>query len=125
LAAAQQRAVRALRSPAQVLAYIATYRRWPANTLAWLRNLSWIPRGTEALRCISGNPFRPLPPRTFPVHVIGLAQSIYATFPTVSPEYAILADALEELGEAEAAAHCHQELHARGCHVVDWITGRK
>jgi hypothetical protein len=45
-------------------------------------------------------------------------------FPDISPEYAILADALEELGEAEAAAHSRLELHAKGCHVLEWITGR-
>jgi hypothetical protein len=72
-----------------------------------------------------GNPWRPLPPRAFPAHVTGLARTIYAAFPAVSPEYAILADALEELGEADAAAHCRTGLHARGCHVVDWITGKK
>jgi hypothetical protein len=76
------------------------------------------------LRCLFGNPWRPLPPRPFPAHVSALARSIYAAFPVVSQEYAILADALEELGEADAAAHCRSELHARGCHVLDWITGR-
>jgi hypothetical protein len=78
---------------------------------------------TALLRCLFGNPWRPLLPRAFPAHVIGLAQAIYASFPAVSADYAILADALEELGEAEAAAHCRTELHARGCHVLDWITG--
>jgi hypothetical protein len=77
------------------------------------------------MRCLFGNPWRPRPPRTFPAHVTGLAQSIDAAFPGVSPEYAILADALEELGEVEAAAHCRTELHAKGCHVLDWITGRE
>jgi hypothetical protein len=80
---------------------------------------------TAFLRCLFGNPWRPLPPRPFPVHVVGLAQSIYAAFPAVSPEYAILADALEELGEADAAAHCRTGLHAKGCHLLDWITGRE
>jgi hypothetical protein len=77
-----------------------------------------------ALRCVMGNPFRMRQARTFPAHVTGLAQSIYAAFPHVGPEYAILADALEELGEADAAAHCRTDLHAKGCHVVDWITGK-
>jgi hypothetical protein len=77
------------------------------------------------LRCLFGNPFRPLPRRPFPAHVVGLAQSIYAGFPAVSADYAILADALEEMGEAEAAAHCRTELHAKGCHVLDWITDKK
>jgi hypothetical protein len=76
------------------------------------------------LRCLFGNPWRPLQARTFPAHVVGLARSIYAAFPEVSPEHAILADALEELGEANAAAHCRTELHAKGCFVLDWITGR-
>src|SRR5262249_45353425 len=75
--------------------------------------------------CLFGNPFRPPAARPFPAHVAGLAQTIYDSFPAVSEDYAILADALEELSEAEAAAHCRQELHARGCHVIDWITGKK
>jgi hypothetical protein len=74
------------------------------------------------VREIVGNPFRPLPRRSFPAHVVGLARSCYDAFPATGPEYAILADGLEELGEVEAAAHCRQEGHARGCHVVDWIT---
>jgi hypothetical protein len=76
------------------------------------------------LRELVGNPWRPLPSRAFPAHVVGLARSIYDAFPAASPEYVILADALEELGEAEAAAHYRLGLHAKGCHVLDWITGR-
>jgi hypothetical protein len=76
------------------------------------------------LRCLFGNPWRPLPPRAFPAHVLGLARSISDAFPAVSPEYAVLADALEELDEAEAAAHCRTELHAKGCHVSDWVLGK-
>jgi hypothetical protein len=72
-------------------------------------------------RCLFGNPWRPLPPRSLPAHVTGLARSISAAFPAVSPDYRILADTLEELGEAEAAAHCRLELHARGCYVLDWV----
>jgi hypothetical protein len=55
------------------------------------------------LRCLFGNPWRPLPTRAFTAHITGLAQSMDATFPEVSPGYAILADALEELGKADAA----------------------
>jgi hypothetical protein len=73
------------------------------------------------LRCLFGNPFRLLSPRSFPPHVVGLAHAIAQVFPTVSEDYAILADALEELGAADAAAHCREKLHARGCHVLDWI----
>ncbi len=76
------------------------------------------------LRDIFGNPFRPLRPRSFPAHVLGLAQTCYDAFPLVSQDLLILADALEELGEEQAAAHCREPLHARGCHVLDWVLGR-
>jgi hypothetical protein len=57
-----------------------------------------------------------------PAHVLALAQAVQAGFPEVrSEDYAILADALDDLGEAEAAAHCRLTTHARGCHVIDWI----
>jgi hypothetical protein len=79
-------------------------------------------RGQVALvHDLFGNPFRPSSRRGFPAHVSGLARSIYAAFPKVSRDYAILADALEELGEAEAATHCRQDLHAKGCYVLDWV----
>lgn len=76
------------------------------------------------LRCIYATPFRPLPPRSFPAHVLGLAGACYAAFPAVSDQLPILADALEELGEERAAAHCREQVHAKGCHVVDWILGK-
>jgi hypothetical protein len=78
----------------------------------------------RVLDCVFGNPFRKPVARPFPVHVAGLARSIYAAFPAVSEDYLILADALEELGEADAAAHCRTDLHAKGCHIVDWIMAR-
>jgi hypothetical protein len=79
--------------------------------------------GTVAalLRDIIGNPFRPLAARRFPAHIEGLARACHDAFPASSPEFAILADALEELGEWEAATHCREPLHARGCHVLDWV----
>jgi hypothetical protein len=76
------------------------------------------------LRCVVGNPFRPLPARTFQGHVVALARTICAAFPdvaAVADEYLVLADALEELGEDLAADHCRQPEHARGCHVLDRI----
>jgi hypothetical protein len=79
-----------------------------------------VPAGALPLR----QPLASLTTRSFPAHVTGLARSVYAAFPAVSEDYAVLANALEELGEAEAAAHCRTELHAKGCWVVDWITGR-
>jgi hypothetical protein len=77
------------------------------------------------LRCLFGNPFRPLPARTFPAEVRGLAEACYAAFPEQAPELGLLADALADLGEDEAAAHLRQGAQVRGCHVVDWVLGRK
>jgi hypothetical protein len=73
------------------------------------------------LRCIVGSPFRPLAPRPFPAGVTGLAGAVYGGD---SGLYAVLADALEDLGEPAAAAHCREPQHAKGCHIVDWILGR-
>jgi hypothetical protein len=74
------------------------------------------------LRDIIGNPFRPLKARTFPTHVVGLAQSCYEGEHDL---YLVLADALEELGESESARHCREPRHAKGCHVLDWILGKR
>jgi hypothetical protein len=82
------------------------------------------------VRCVSGNPFRPVtiaPPwlswngATVPK----MAQAIYdgRTFDRLP----ILADALEEAGcdNADVLAHCRSEgPHVRGCWVVDLILGK-
>jgi hypothetical protein len=75
-----------------------------------------------SLRCIAGNPFRPLPPRSFPLHVVGLVETIALGDLDALP---FLADALADLGEEHAAAHCREPLHTPGCHVVDWILDRE
>jgi hypothetical protein len=77
------------------------------------------------LRDIFGNPFRPLPPRPFPAHVVGLAQACYNAFPAVSEQFLVLADAMEDLGEWLAAEHCREATHARGCHVLDWVLDKE
>ncbi|HYT89439.1 MAG TPA: hypothetical protein VEL76_12100 [Gemmataceae bacterium] len=79
----------------------------------------------ELLRDIVSNPWRPRPRRSFPDHILGLAENCYAAFPEISDEYLILADALDELGEVQAAEHCRQGQHARGCHILDWILRKK
>jgi hypothetical protein len=79
----------------------------------------------ELLRDVFGNPFRPLLSRDFPAHVVELARECYAAFPKVSNRFLILADALADLGEEQAAEHCRQAEHVKGCHVLDWIRGRK
>jgi hypothetical protein len=77
------------------------------------------------LRCVFGNPFHPLRPRSFAVHVIALAQCCYEAYPQVSSDYLVLADALAELGVEQAAVHCREPLHAKGCHVLDWILSKE
>jgi hypothetical protein len=72
-------------------------------------------------RDLFGNPFRPLPRRHLPAHVVALARSIDEGDPGLCP---LLADALADLGEDLAAEHCRQPRHFRGCHVVDWALGR-
>jgi hypothetical protein len=79
----------------------------------------------DLVRDIFGNPFRPLGRRVFPAHVVELARECYGAFPTVSDRSLILADALADLGEEQAAEHCRQPEHAKGCHVLDTILGRK
>jgi hypothetical protein len=74
----------------------------------------------ELLRDIVGNPFRPLPSQVFPPEVRALAQACAEGDVALYP---VLADALEEMGEAEAAAHCRQGAHFQGCHVLDWVLG--
>jgi hypothetical protein len=72
------------------------------------------------LREIFGNPFRPPAKRSFPSEVRGLAQACDDDH----AHYPLLADALDDAGEVEAAAHCRQTSHVKGCHVVDWILGK-
>jgi hypothetical protein len=79
----------------------------------------------DLARDIFGNPFRPLRQRAFPAHVVALARECYDAFPAVSDRFLILGDALADLGEEQAAEHCRQGEHAKGCHVLDWILGRK
>jgi hypothetical protein len=73
------------------------------------------------LRDVVGNPFVPLSPRRFPEAVVALARACYEGDNAVYP---ILADALDEAGEALAAAHCRMPGHVKGCHVVDWVLGK-
>lgn len=67
-----------------------------------------------------------LAPRTqilFPANVKGLAENIYEKRDWVLMP--ILADALDDIGQHEMAAHCRQPIHAEGCHVLDSIIGKR
>jgi hypothetical protein len=83
-------------------------------------------RQAQLLRCLLGNPFRPVPldPYWLPENVVTLARTMYdlrdfAAMP-------LLSDLLEESGcPAEVSEHCRAPgPHVRGCWVVDLILGR-
>jgi hypothetical protein len=73
----------------------------------------------RVLRCVFGSPARSPAKRKFPAQVVKLARAC-----AEDAVHAVLADALDELGEAAAAAHCREPGHARGCHVTEWVLGR-
>jgi hypothetical protein len=79
------------------------------------------------LRCIVGNPFRPVAcePSWRTSTAVGLAEGIYADH--AFDRLPILADALEEAGcdDADVLGHCRGDgPHARGCWVVDLVLGK-
>ena len=57
--------------------------------------------------------------------MVELARECYDAFPAVSDRFLILADALADLAEEQAAEHCRQSEHVKGCHVLDWVLARK
>jgi hypothetical protein len=82
----------------------------------------------DLLRCIFGNPFRPvsLDPSWLTSTVVAIAAGIYAD--RAFDRLPILADALEDAGcdHAGILAHCRgTDPHARGCWVVDLLLGKE
>ena len=80
------------------------------------------------LRCIFGNPFRPIvaDPAWLTPTVQAIAAAIYQD--RAFDRLPILADALEEAGctNADVLLHCRQPgEHVRGCWVVDLVLGKK
>lgn len=80
------------------------------------------------LRCIAGNPFRPVAfdPIWRTETVVALASAIYTE--RAFDRMPILADALEESGcdPADVLSHCRGPgPHARGCWVVDGVLGKE
>jgi hypothetical protein len=80
------------------------------------------------LRCIFGNPFRPvaLDPSWRTSTVVALAEGIYAD--RAFDRLPILADALQDAGcgNESVLSHCRSGgPHARGCWVVDLLLGKK
>jgi hypothetical protein len=87
----------------------------------------WLQKA-DALRCIFGNPFRPVAsdPSWLTSDVLALAEGIYQE--RAFDRLPILADALQDAGcdNADVLTHCRQPgEHVRGCWVVDLLTGRK
>jgi hypothetical protein len=81
----------------------------------------------DLLRCIFGNPFRPVAfdPKWRSETVVALAAAIYEE--RAFDRLPILADALEEAGcdHADVLSHCRGDgPHARGCWVVDGVLGK-
>jgi hypothetical protein len=79
------------------------------------------------LRCIFGNPYRPVPfdPSWRTSTVLGLATAVYAE--RAFDRLPILADALEDAGcdQPDLLAHCRSDgPHVRGCWAVDLILGK-
>jgi len=84
-------------------------------------------RQTELLRCVYGNPFRPIALECawLTSTVLSLAQQIYDSR-DFSP-MPILADALQDAGceNDEVLNHCRGEgVHVRGCWVLDRLLGK-
>ncbi len=93
------------------------------------------PRQAALIRCIFGNPFRPVSrdPAWLSADVKALAHAAYDNrrLPggeLEAPQLLILADALEEAGCTEATLLDHLRVpapHVRGCWAVDLLTLRK
>jgi hypothetical protein len=107
--------------------------RMAANDVS--RPLGADPTLPSLLRCVFGNPFRPvtLDPLMRTATTLNLAQAAYADRILPSGELhkdrmAVLADALEEAGcqDADILEHLRGAgLHFRGCWVVDLIVGNE
>jgi hypothetical protein len=82
------------------------------------------------LRCIFGNPFRPMQAdgawlRWNDATIVKIAEAIYEE--RCFGDLPILADALEDAGcdNADLLAHCREPgEHVRGCWVVDLLLGK-
>jgi hypothetical protein len=85
---------------------------------------------TNLLRCILGNPFRPvtIDPGWLTWHdglLVSMARQMYESRDFT--DMPILADALEEAGctDQDILGHCRSgREHVRGCWVVDLVLGK-
>lgn len=103
-------------------------RRQTASVARFLGDLKEPCRQSFSVRCIFGNPVRPvtLDPTWLSSTVKQLAESIYQE--RAFDRLPILADALEDAGcgNVDILHHCRQPgEHARGCWVVDLVLGKE
>jgi hypothetical protein len=103
-----------------------TKRQWRQRVTRRANDAWWSERKEQAdlLRCLLGNPFRPvsLDPRWLTLTVASIAQTCHDE--RSFADLPVLADALEDAGCSEAAIldHCREVgPHARGCWLVDLI----
>jgi hypothetical protein len=110
--------------------------RWQRRVVRALEDAWWSERREQAdlVRCLLGNPFRPLPaaPGAWNDGLLARmarAANLERSLPagTLDPgRLGVLADALEDAGCVDDAvlAHCRGPgPHSRGCWVVDWLSG--
>jgi hypothetical protein len=112
-----------------VLAYEQQARDPQPRTISKKKILAeWGEEAVALLRCIIGNPFKPVaadPSWLTPI-VVNLAQSIYND--RAFDRMGILGDALEDAGcsNADMLNHCRQPGgHVRGCRALDLVLGRE
>jgi hypothetical protein len=120
---------------AEFAAYYAAHAADEANPSASPSQGPWGAGGmaeraaqAELIRCIFGNPFRPvtLNPSWLTSAVLGLAETFYQD--RAFNLLLILADALEEAGcdHADLLHHCRSKgAHTRGCWVVDLLRAKE
>ncbi len=101
-----------------------------ARLVSGARDDNMIPRREQAdlIRCIFGDPFRPVAvdPNWLTSDVLTLAKGIYDD--KAFDRLPILADALQDAGCADEAllAHCRDGgSHVRGCWAVDLVLGKE
>jgi hypothetical protein len=85
------------------------------------------PTRARILRCLLGNPFRPIASRVveYPTHLVAWAHGIYDE--RAFDEMPILGDALDEAGCTDQPLLDHLRdpgVHVRGCWAIDRLTGR-
>jgi hypothetical protein len=130
-AQAEHAAKAAVRAATQKDALLASAEVWLASGRTWDERGPVRRSEASLLRCLFGNPFRPVSADPAWLAWNGgtiprLAGTIYAD--RAFGRLPVLADALEEAGctNAEVLAHCRGPgPHAKGCWLLDLVSGRQ